>query len=478
MKNFLLIFLQLFMKGIILLQKNIIDEIFREYDKYKEKTFSVKRIDHRKLISQLKLFSQKEIFTLELAGKSVEEREIYLCRIGKGPVKILAWSQMHGDESTATMALIDLINFFTADDEFNEIREKILNRISFYFIPMLNPDGAVRFRRYNAAEVDLNRDALRLQFPESQILHKTREKIQPMFGFNLHDQSQEYSAGLNKKPAVISFLAPPFNYENQINDVRKRAMKLIAVMAQKLYEVIPNQIGRYSDEFEPRAFGDNFVKRGTSTILIESGWYPNDREKQFVRKLNFLALLEGLNSITNETYATQDVGFYRSIPENHKLMFDLLFRNATLEKGGKSYKIDIGVNFEEKTLENNSYSLESNIQDIGDLSIYSAYVEYDCNNLTIAPGKVYPETIKSLEELSKINFYELYKEGYIYVIAEYVLKGEKQTKFPIIILSESPQKPPETAIDSRADFVFLRSEEIIYVVINGFVIDLSNSSQD
>ncbi|GAH27551.1 unnamed protein product, partial [marine sediment metagenome] len=53
----------------------------------------------------------------------------------------------------------------------------------------------------------------------------------------------------------------------------------------------PGQVGRYNDDFEPRAFGDNIQKWGTSTILIESGGFQNDTEKQEIRKLNYVSIL-------------------------------------------------------------------------------------------------------------------------------------------------------------------------------------------
>ena len=57
-------------------------------------------------------------------------------------------------------------------------------------------------------------------------------------------------------------------------------MKIIVFMNDILQKYAPGQVGRYNDDFEPRAFGDNIQKWGTSTILIESGGYPNDIEKQ------------------------------------------------------------------------------------------------------------------------------------------------------------------------------------------------------
>src|SRR5882757_7697473 len=44
-------------------------------------------------------------------GRSNANREIYQIEWGKGPLKIFMWSQMHGDEPTATSALIDLFAY-------------------------------------------------------------------------------------------------------------------------------------------------------------------------------------------------------------------------------------------------------------------------------------------------------------------------------------------------------------------------------
>ena len=154
----------------------------------------------------------------ENAGYSIEGREIKLIRIGSGPINVLAWSQMHGDESTATMALLDLLKFFTIEnDKFSDVKKFIIENVSFYFIPMLNPDGAENYTRQNEMDIDLNRDASRLQFPESKILKSVQESIKPIFSFNLHDQSTRYTVGDSYKVATIAFLAPAFNYEKDFS---------------------------------------------------------------------------------------------------------------------------------------------------------------------------------------------------------------------------------------------------------------------
>ena len=155
------------------------------------------------------------------------------------------------------------------------MRESLLRELQIVFIPMLNPDGAERFQRRNALGVDLNRDALRLQSPEAQLLKAKRDELSADWGFNLHDQSRYYAAGNHPRTAAISVLAPAYNYEKEVNAVRERSMRMIGQMNAVLQAYIPGQVARYNDDFEPRAFGDNIQKWGTSTILIESVSYTH-----------------------------------------------------------------------------------------------------------------------------------------------------------------------------------------------------------
>ena len=57
-------------------------------------------------------------------------------------------------------------------------------------------------------------------------------------------------------------------------------MNVIVAMNSMLQKIIPNFVGRYTDEFYPTATGDNFQKLGYNTILIESGHYPNDYQRE------------------------------------------------------------------------------------------------------------------------------------------------------------------------------------------------------
>jgi hypothetical protein len=360
--------------------------LFNDYDNYREKKYNSDFISHSQLTELIRVIQTKNLFCVEKLGESIDKKEIFSVVLGEGETKILAWTQMHGDEPTATAALFDLFNFFSSKDKYDDLRKKLLKKITFHFIPMLNPDGAEMFTRENAFNVDLNRDALRLQSYESQILWDYAEKLEPEFGFNLHDQNSYYTAGRSDNASAISLLAPPMNHVKSINYIREKSMQIICRINKALSLFIPQNIARYKDDFEPRAFGDNFTKKGISIILIESGFYKNDMKKDFVRKLNFIALLSAFNSVAEKDYENTDHKKYFDIPENEELLFDLLLRNLTLNYNGRNFKIDIGINREKKRIkESQSFYYKSKIADLGDLSIFYGIEEYDLTGYQVIP---------------------------------------------------------------------------------------------
>jgi len=374
-------------------------QIFESYWKYCEREINFRRIRHSDFIPLLLKHKECSIYRMSEIGKSVEKREIYKVEAGKGNTKVFLWSQMHGNEPTATQAILDILHFLKADDEFNDFRNTILNNLTVWIVPLLNPDGAELFTRENSLFIDINRDALRLVSPEARILKSVCDEFRPEFGFNLHDQPPYYRAGTSPNPSTIAFLFLAFNFEKEVNQVREKAMKVIAGMSSLLKEWIPEGIAKYSDEFEPRAFGDNITKWGISTILIESGGYPEDPEKQFVRKLNFVAILSALHSIATKSYEDNKLTDYYAIPFNKKEhLFDLLVKNVWVEKLDSKYLVDIAINRLEKEIGNGNFSYESKIMDIGDLSVYNAYEVFD------ASGLVMVDDSKQLKLEGEANF--------------------------------------------------------------------------
>ncbi|SDS59547.1 M14 metallopeptidase family protein [Gramella sp. MAR_2010_147] len=454
------------------------EELFEGYSEFKEKEITKRRIKHKDVISLLEKLMSDEDIKFQKVGESIKGRSLNLISLGTGKTDVFLWSQMHGDESTATMAIFDILNFFKSD-EFEDEKRIMLKELKIHFLPMLNPDGAEKFTRRNALGIDVNRDALRLQSPEAKTLKRIRDSLDADFGFNLHDQSKYYNAERTEKPATISFLAPAYNYEKEINEVRGNAMKIIVGMNKVLQKYAPGQVGRYNDDFEPRAFGDNIQKWGTSTILIESGGYPNDPEKQEIRKLNFVSILAALNAIATESYKNEEISEYENIPNNDRMLFDLKLTGLHYEMDGEDFVLDIGINRSETDLEGNSdFYYSGRIADQGDLSTSYGYEEVDASGLKLEMGEIYPETINSKRELDDLDPVNLLKEGYAYLHVSSEMMDKKHSNYPLNMVSEDFTLEKDLQPGTGANFFLYKDGEVKYAIINGFLSNLEEPHED
>jgi hypothetical protein len=323
---------------------------------------------------------QSDRFRVEVVGESGEGRPLRLISFGNGPASVFLWSQMHGDESTASMALADLYALVATQPE-NPVVRRVLEGATVHTLPMLNPDGAQRFQRYNAQGIDINRDARALATPEGQTLKAVRDRLEPMFGFNLHDQGIGTRVGRSDRGVAIALLSPPFDDTRAVNQVRQRAMEVMGVMIGVMEPMVGGHITKYDDTFNPRAFGDLITQWGTSTILVESGGWTDDPQKQYLRKVNFVALLAALESIATEGYPGVDTQLYQELPSNGRRVGDLLLTGGTVVIDGlPAFTADLLVNYDEPLLEQGG-----RITDIGDLAEVEARDTISLAGLFIRP---------------------------------------------------------------------------------------------
>jgi len=320
------------------------------------------------------LESLPNLFLVTEIGKSVLGKSIKMISAGSGSNKILMWSQMHGNESTTTKAVLDLLNFLMIDA--HEAKE-ILKNCTLCIIPILNPDGAAAYTRINANEIDLNRDAQDRSQPESKVLRAVYDDFQPGFCLNLHDQRTIFNVGATNKPATVSFLAPAFDAERNISESRKKSMQIIVAMNTMLQNLIPNQVGRYDDGFNANCVGDAFQMLETPTILFESGHFPNDYEREQTRKYIFFSLLTAIQTIQKDEIANYDQADYFKIPENGKLFLDIIISNANHVNAGHAANTSLGLLYKE-VLKNGKIVFEPYVVETGRLNQFYAHKTYNC----------------------------------------------------------------------------------------------------
>lgn len=341
---------------------------------FKEKKISGRYLTLDNIEPLLLSSERKNLVTVE--GMSVNGLPIYLYRNGYGSKKILMWSQMHGNESTTTKAVFDLMNFLESG---SEAASEFLKEFEFHIFPMLNPDGAKKYTRVNANDVDLNRDFQNLTQPESKLLRNYFQELQPDFCFNLHDQRTIFGAAETGKPATVSFLAPSYNEARDVNDVRVQAMNVIVAMNNILQKIIPGQIGRFDDGFNLNCVGDTFKSLGVPTILFEAGHFQDDYERESTRKFIFIALISALQFLNENDIVANKIDDYFNIPQNKPNFYDLIYKKVKIYYDNKQIITNFALQYEEVLL-NNEIQLVAKIAAVGELADSFAHFEFDADS--------------------------------------------------------------------------------------------------
>lgn len=336
-----------------------------------------------------------EKLSTDIIGTSVQGKPIYKYTIGSGKIRIFMWSQMHGNESTTTKALFDFLNVLNSDDE---LGVKLLSHFTFCILPMVNPDGAELYTRENANKVDLNRDSVNLSQPESQLLRKTFDEFKPDFCYNLHDQRTIFGAGTSGNVATVSFLAPSFNENRDINDVRIKAMNVIVAMNNELQKYIPNQVGRFDDGFNLNCIGDMFTFLNVPTILFEAGHFQDDYYREYTRKMIFISLISGLKHIYENDIVNNEIANYLSIPQNNTVFYDFLYKNIKINYDGKEIITNFAVQYKEELIDE-KIQFNAYIVEIGELKGKFGHYLYNAHKMMYSDDE---ENIPKLNQ--KANF--------------------------------------------------------------------------
>ncbi len=350
---------------------------------------------HQGLVERLRALQAKhpDELTVEQIGRSFEGRSVHLLRLGSGPRKVLLWSQMHGDEPSATPALLDLADFLLSRPDQPEARA-VLAGATLLVIPMLNPDGAERYVRRNAQAIDVNRDALNLATPEGRLLKAVRDRFAPELGFNLHDQNRRTTVGDSGALATISLLAVAGDSQGTLTPGRARAKRACAAIVSTLRLLLAGGIARYDEDWSPRAFGDNLTAWGTPVVLIESGGLPAGRSLADLTRLNFVALFSVLADLVKDDLAGHDPALYEALPRNQSGAWaDVILRGGQIYEptGRDPFRADLAFDALESDLSRAGCpaappATGSRITEVGDARFLAAGRSLDAKGSILAPA--------------------------------------------------------------------------------------------
>ena len=330
---------------------------------------------------------------LETIGQSFEGRPIQQMTLGSGPRKVLLWSQMHGDEPSATPALLDAADYLLSHAA-EPAAARILERLTLIMIPMLNPDGTERYQRRNAQAIDVNRDALNLATPEGNLLKAVRDRHGPELGFNLHDQNRRTTVTGTGALASIALLAVSGDAEGTVTPGRLRAKRACTAIHHALTPFVPGGISRYDEDWSPRAFGDNLTAWGTPVVLIETGGLPPGRPATDLTRLDFVALLSALAGLAEDDLAGHDPGVYDALPRNETGAYaDVVLRGGQVLQAPRlvPYRADVAFEAARSDLEWAACGAPragSRVVEVGDARFLAARETVDADGAVVIPALV------------------------------------------------------------------------------------------
>lgn len=275
---------------------------------------------------------------LEVIGQTVKERDIYMAKYISNPENptILFLTQQHGNEQLTTEGALEFIKHLGTNKS-----KDILNNVNILVIPMLNADGAMgdvnfsledyladgdrHLTRYNANEVDLNREhdkATSDMEPEARALHEnvfSKYKIDYMI--DLHHQG---TLSETEGELVSGSMLYPTN-SNVNPEVLEKSKRLGAVVFNALQDTGWGHIGKYVG-----GSGENIGRNGAavrydiSTLLFEmrgmSDHYREDyalgqKSNGYLIKQTIVTLEAAVRAIADDSIETVDASFWDTLPE-------------------------------------------------------------------------------------------------------------------------------------------------------------------
>ncbi len=280
---------------------------------------------------------KSEALTLEVYGKSVKQRDLYLAKFISNPENptILFLTQQHGNETLTTEGALKLIQQLASNSK--NVKE-MLQHVNVLVAPRLNVDGAegdVNFSlddyvagthtRYNANEVDLNRDHVAKEQPETQSFHENvLQKYQPEYMIDLHHQGTQTTLGDSDELVSGSILYPTNPEVNP--EVVEASKQLGSVVYEAVEAKGYGTLSKYRGGIAP-TIGRNGIamEYGISTLLMEMRGMADHYYEPYVlgQKSNgyliqqaVVAMEAAIEAIADGSIEKADTSFWDTLPES------------------------------------------------------------------------------------------------------------------------------------------------------------------
>lgn len=281
--------------------------------------------------------AKQKLMELEVIGQTVKGRDIYMAKYISNPDNptILFLTQQHGNEQLTTEGALEYVKHLGTGKT-----KGVLDHVNVLIIPMLNADGAMgdvdfsledyiadgdrHLTRYNANNVDLNRehdkDPAEMEL-EAKVLHQNvLQKYDIDYMIDLHHQG---ALSETNGELVSGSILYPTNAQVK-PEVVERSKKLGSVVYNTLEPKGWGHIGKYNGGSGAN-IGRNgiavrydiatllFEMRGMSDHYLES-YVLGQKSNGYLIKQTIETLDATVRSISTESIENADISFWNTLP--------------------------------------------------------------------------------------------------------------------------------------------------------------------
>lgn len=295
---------------------------------------------YEEMVAELKKQDAKQsAMQLEVIGQSVKGRDIHLVKYISNPDNptVLYLTQQHGNEQLTTEGALSFIKSLGTGK-----MKDVLKGVNILVLPMANPDGAMgdvnfsledyiasgdrHLTRYNANEVDLNRDHVAKTQPETQALHtNVLQKYDIDYMIDLHHQGTRSAVDGELVSGSILYPTSP----NVDASVLEGSKQLGSIVYNAIQPTGWGHLGKYVGG-SAETIGRNgiAVEYGISTLLFEMrgmsdhenpGAVLGQKSNGYLIRQTVLTLESTARAISNGSINTADTTFWDTLPEQYNL---------------------------------------------------------------------------------------------------------------------------------------------------------------
>ena len=279
---------------------------------------------------------------LEVIGQTVKQRDIYMAKYIQNPNNptILFLTQQHGNEQLTTEGALEFIKHLGTGKT-----KGLLDKVNILIIPMLNGDGAMgdvnfsledyvadgnrHLTRYNANNVDLNREhdkAPSAMEPEARALHENvLQKYKIDYLIDLHHQGT--LSAINGEYVSGSILYP--TSRNVKPEVVEKSKKLGSIVYNTLeakgWGLIGKYVGGSTDNIGRNGIAASydistllFEMRGMSDHFYES-YALGQKSNGYLIRQTIETLDSTVRAIADNSIETADTSFWDTLPPQYNM---------------------------------------------------------------------------------------------------------------------------------------------------------------